>query len=401
MIIGTLDTKGEEVRYLKDQIEKRGCMTLVVDSGMRGSPVGVKPDISREVIAKAAGSSIEKIEKEDRGPAEEVMMRGVANVVKELHVAGKLHGVIAVGGSDGSILAAAGMRALPIGVPKLLVTPFMMMAESLADTKDIMIIHSVTDILGINAISRKIFDNAASAIVGMVEVDVETKISGRRLIAATMFGNTTPAVMRAKSLLEEEGYEVVVFAPNVGAKAMEELIEQGVFTGVLDITTHDITDMLLGGLLPAGPNRLEAAGKKGIPQIVVPGCVDFIDKGPLNTLPPEHKERNFYYFNPLFTLVRTSREEMAKIGKVFAEKLNKAIGPTALVFPLRGLSMYNLDGGALYDPEADKAFLEASRRHLKPHVKLVESDAHINDPVFADTCVSILIDMLKKNRSAC
>jgi len=396
VIVGTLDTKGDEVKYIKDQIEKMGCTTLIVDSGMRGSPVGVKPDISREAVAKAAGSCIEKIEREDRGPAEEVMMRGVADVVKELYANGKLHGVIAVGGTDGSILAAAGMRALPIGVPKLLVTPIMTMAEPLADTKDITMMHSVTDILGINTISRKIFDNAAGAIVGMVEAAVETKILRKNLIAATMFGSTTPAVVRAKSLLEEKGYEVVVFTPNIGAKAMEELIEQGVFAGVLDITTHDITDALLGGLLPAGPDRLEAAGRKGIAQIVVPGCVDFIDKGPLNTLPPEYRERKFYYFNPLFTLVRTSRGEMTRVGKVFADKLSKAVGPTALVFPLRGLSMYNLDGGALYDPEADNAFLEALRKHLKPHVKLVEVDAHINDPVFAETCVSILIDMLKK-----
>lgn len=398
-IVATMDTKGEEVKYLKEKIQDMGKVVLIIDSGTRGSPIGAKADISREMVAEAAGSSIEKIEKLSRGPAVELMQKGMAKVVKDLYASGKFHAIMSIGGADGSLLASAGMRALPLGVPKFIVTPILQGREIIGPyvgTSDIIMMHSVIDILGINEISKKIFDITVGAIVGLADVAVNLKIVGTNLIAATMYGNTTPAVMTAKKLLEEKGYEVIVFHPNgTGGRAMEEFIDKGVFVAVLDMTTHEITDEIFGGLHAAGPHRLEAAGKKGIPQLVVPGCVDFILEGPLDSLPTKYKKRNYYYFNPAETLVRTSKEEMRRVGKVMAEKLNQATGPTMLMIPSGGFSMYCHKGEPMHNPEADKALIQTVKKHLKPEIRIVEVESHINDPVFAETAVSALIEMMQ------
>jgi len=401
-ILATMDTKGAEAKYLKEQIEKRGKKTLIIDDSMRGAPLAVKPDVTQETVAKEAGSSFQIVKGLGRGPAEEIMMKGVAKVFKDLYAAGKFDGVISIGGMDGALLASSGMKELPIGVPKLIVTPMAQGEEKFGryiGTKDIMMMHSIVDILGVNEISKKIFDVAVGAIVGMVDTNVSTKIGDRRkLIAATMFGNTTPAVMRAKALLEKEGYEVVVFHPNgTGGRAMEELIEQGIFTAVLDLTPHEVTGELFGDFMRAGPDRLEAAGKKGIPQLVAPGCVDFLVQGPADSLPAEYKKRKIYYFNPAVTMVRLTKEEMATTAKVFADKLNKAVGPTAVAIPLGGFNMYCHEGEPLYDPEADMAFITTLKKQLKPEIKVTEVDAHINDPIFAETVAPILIEMIKKS----
>ncbi|MFQ5711669.1 MAG: Tm-1-like ATP-binding domain-containing protein [Candidatus Geothermarchaeales archaeon] len=400
-IIATLDTKGEEVRYLKEQIEERGKDVIIVDSGIRGAPKAVKPDIPRETVAQEAGSSIEVLQKLDRGPAVDVMMKGVANIAKKLYIAGKMDGVISIGGLDGALLATAGMKVLPIGIPKLMVTPIAQgkhTFDPFVGTKDVMMMHTVVDVVGINELTKKIFDNAVAAIVGMVDADVGAEIRGKNLIAIPMYGNTTPVVMRSKSLLEERGYEIILFHPNgTGGRAMEELIEQGIFTAVLDMTTHEITDDLFGGDHTAGPHRLEAAGKKGVPQVVVPGCIDFIIRIlPVSEVERIYEGRKLYYFNPTVTLVRTNKEEMEVIGRTMADKLNKAVGPVVVVVPLRGMSMYNVKGGALYDPEADEAFLTSLKNNIDPRIEVVEVDAHINDPIFADICVSNLLDMLEK-----
>lgn len=308
--------------------------------------------------------------------------------------------VISIGGMDGALLAAAGMQELPIGVPKLIVTPIAQGTEPFGNyvgTKDIMMMHSIVDILGINEISRKVFDVAVGAIVGMVDANVSPKmVRDKKLIATTMFGNTTPAVERAKSLLEEKGYEVVVFHPNgTGGRAMEELIEQGAFTAVLDMTPHEITGELFGGFYRAGPDRLEAAGKKGIPQLVVPGCIDFLIQGPLDSLSAKYKKRKVYYFNSAVTMVRITGKEMATTARVMASKLNKAVGPTAVAIPLGGFNMYCHKGEALYDPDADMVFIKTLKEYLKPQIKVTEVDAHINDPVFAEAVVPILIEMIQ------
>ena len=399
-IVATLDTKGEEAKYFKEQIERKGKNTLVIDDGMLDAPLAIKPDITHDTVAEAAGSSFQIVKGLGRGPAEEIMMKGMAKILKDVYAAGRFDGVISIGGMDGALLAAAGMRELPVGVPKLIVTPMAQGEEtfgSYVGTRDIMMMHSVVDILGINEISKKVFDVAIGAIVGMVDANVSSEAPrGKNLIATTMFGNTTPAVMRAKSLLEKKEYEVVVFHPNgTGGRAMEELIEQGVFTAVLDMTPHEVTGEIFGDFMRAGPRRLEAAGRKGIPQLVVPGCIDFLVQGPFDSLPAKYKKRKVYYFNPTVTMVRTTKEEMVTTAKVIANKLNKAIGPTAVAIPLGGFNMYCHKGEPLYDPEADMVFIRTLKEHLKPRIKVTEVDAHINDPVFAETVVPILLEMIE------
>ena len=398
-IVATMDTKGYEAKYLKEQIERKGKNTLVIDDGMLDAPLAIKPDTTQEAVAEAAGSSFEIVRGLGRGAAEEIMMKGMAKILKDLYEAGKFDGVIAIGGSDGALLAISGMKELPIGVPKIVVTPATRSTQPFVGGKDIMLMQSVVDILGINAISKKIFDVAIGAIVGMVEANVSSKMAwSKNLIAATAYGNTNPVVMRAKSLLEEKGYEIVVFHPNgVGGRSMEELIEQGVFTAVLDVTTHEVTSDLFGDLFKGIPDRLEAAGRKGIPQVVVPGCIDFLSLGPFDSLQAKYKKRKVYYFNPAYTMVRLTKGEMATVGEVMANKLNKAIGPTVVAIPLGGFSMYCHKGEALYDPEADMAFIKTLKKHLEPQIKVIEVDAHINDPVFAETVVPILTGMIEEH----
>ncbi len=404
-MMATLDTKGEEVKYLKEQFEKRGKDVLIIDTGLRGSPTSVQPDVTREKLAEASGSSMDVVQREGRRRAIEIMVPGIVKVVRELYARGRFQGIMSIGGMDGALLASAGMRALPLGVPKLIVTP---VAEGstrfgpYVGTSDMIMMHSVIDILGINEISKKIFDNAVGAMVGMVDMEGSLTIGrGKNVIAATMYGNTTPAVMMAKKLLEERGYQVVVFHPNgTGGRAMEELVEQGFFTAVLDMTTHEIVDELFDGVHAAGPHRLETAGKKGIPQVVVPGCINFILLGPLESLSSEYKKRKLYPFNPAVTMVRTTHEEMITIGKVMAEKVNKTLGPAIVIIPLRGFSMYCREGESLYDPEGDRIFIDTLKEHLRPQIPVMEVDANINEPVFAQTTVSALMRILEQSSKA-
>lgn len=401
---GHFGYKGPEVKYLKEQIEKKGKRVLTIDMGTRGTPFAVQADISREMLAKESGSTMAEVEKKGRGEAIEIMVKRIEKVLQDLYAHGKFQGVLAIGGMDGALLASAGMRALALGVPKFIVTPIAEGNEKFGTyigTSDIIMMHSVVDILGINEISRKVFDNAVGAIVGMVDMEVSTKLQGKNVVATTMYGNTTPAVMRAKKLLEEKGYEVVFFHPNgTGGRAMEELVEQGLFTAVLDMTTHEVTDELFGGVHAGGPDRLEAAGRKGIPQVVVPGCVNFILMGPLANLSEETKKRKLYYFNPNVTMVLTTPDERKKIGEVMAEKINKAKGKTVVVIPKGGFSMYCKPGEAIHDPEGDRILIDSLKRNLGPHIPVVEVDAHINDPVFADTTVSALVKLVEASAAA-
>lgn len=399
-LMATLDTKGEEVKYLKEQIEKKGKKVLIIDMGTRGTPFGPSADVTREKLAEASGFSMAVIEKKGRGEAIEIMVKGIEKMIRELYAQGRFQGIMAIGGMDAALLSSAGMRALPLGVPKMIVTPIAGSNEKFSTyvgTRDLIMMHSVVDILGINEISKKIFDNAVGAIVGMVDMKVTPKLQGKNVIAATMYGNTTPAVTMAKKLLEEKGYEVVVFHPNgTGGRAMEELAEQGFVTAILDMTTHEIVDELFHGVHPGGPHRLEVAGKKGIPQVVVPGCVDFILLGPLSTLAEEYKKRQLYFFNPAVTMVRTTNQEMAIIGKTMAEKLNKAVGPTQVLIPLGGFSMYCHPGEPLHNPEGDRTFIESLKKQLKSSIPVLEIEAHINDPIFAQTAASVLIKLIER-----
>lgn len=399
-VIATLDTKGPEALYLSRRIRAGGGRPLVIDMGMSGTPYGAKPGISREAVARAAGTSARAVRKLGRGAAVEVMQRGLAKILTGLHARGELAGALAVGGSDGAFLAASAMHALPFGVPKMLISPATQGQTPFGPyvgSSDIVIRHSVVDILGINQLSRVIFDQCAAAVLAMANAPVDLELRPGKVIAATMYGNTTPAVMLAKKLLERRGYEVIVFHPNgTGGQAMESLIARGLFEGVFDFTTHEITDHLFGGFHSAGPGRLEAAGRLGLPQLVVPGCVDFLIREVQRNLPARYRRRKSYHFNPVISLVRTARAEMRAVARTMAEKLNAARGPVTLLIPRKGFSMYAGPGGSMRDAHGDADFIRTIKSNLSGRITVVEQDAHINDPRFVRLAVSLMLEMLAR-----
>lgn len=414
LLIGTLDTKGPEIAYVRDRVRDLGADPLVLDSGILGEPVDIAPDITRAQVAKAAGSDIDTLRNVGtRGAAVEKMKEGVKQITLDLFAQGKIEGVLCLGGAEGAVLGATAMKALPIGVPKVIVTPLASGKRQFGPfvgTRDIMVVHSVIDIAGLNPISCAVFDNAAAAIVGMAKADrgrrtvdggplaalpqeakrspVVGQPSSVKYVALTMLGNTTKAVMRIKDRIAPAGYESIIFHSNgVGGPAMEELAEQGMFTGVIDYTTDELSDQLVGGFHQGGERRLERVGAAGLPQVVVPGCIDFTVHGPRDEVPDRFKSRPAYYHNPEFTLVRLLPEDMVQIGHIMARKLNAAKGPLIVVVPTKGLSIPNVPGGAFWDPEADAGFLEALTSDLRKDIPLKTVPAHVNDLAFAD-CVA-------------
>jgi uncharacterized protein (UPF0261 family) len=394
-IIGTLDTKGQEFAYLKERIEAAGAKTFVIDAGVVGEPF-FTPDVPAAEVAKAGGATREALLAErDRGHAVAVMAQGAAVVAARLFAEGKFQGLISLGGSAGTTIGTSAMRALPVGVPKLMVSTVASGdTRPYVDTKDIAMMYSVVDIAGINSLSRRILANAAGAIAGMVRAEAPTG-EDRPLIGATMFGVTTPCVTRAREALEAAGYEVLVFhATGTGGRAMEDLVRGGFLKGVLDVTTTELADELVGGVLTAGPDRLEAAGAHAVPQVVVPGALDMVNFGPPETVPERFQDRRFYQHNPTITLMRTTPAENAELGRQIARKLNAAKGKVTVLLPLQGVSAIDRDGQPFGDPEADKAFNDALRADLAPHIRLHALDMHINDPAFADACARALLEML-------
>jgi len=399
LIIATLDTKGPETSYLKDLIETKGHQVLVMDTGILDPPL-FKPDLSRDEVVRAAGTQIEElIRMKDKGRAIQAMAEGSKKIVQQLYREGGISGIIGLGGAQGTEIGTSAMRGLPIGFPKLMVST---VASGYAQfgtyvgTKDLLMMHSVVDILGLNVFSRTILSNAAGAMMGMVARETKIDKPEKNQIGMTIYGTTTPGCMVAKAYLEMKGFEVVAFHPNgTGGRAMEEMVEEGILNGVLDMTTHELTDELVGGLHRAGPNRLEAAGRKGIPQVVVPGSIDFIVTGPATSLQPEYRNRKYIAHNPSITLVRTSPEEMKTIGKIMASKLNGAKGPTIVMIPLRGFSYPNRKGEALYDEGGNQAFIKTLKENLRG-IKVVEIDAHINDPQFANAAAQTMEELLLK-----
>jgi len=398
VIVGALDTKGQEFKFVKDLIEKEGLDTLVVDFGVLGEP-GFKPDISREEVAKKGGHEISEFA--DGGQKDEAMKTmafGLKEIVSQLFEDGKLDGIISMGGSGGTSLATTAMRALPVGVPKVMIStmgggdvaPF-------AGTKDITFMPSIVDVSGINSISSVIYANGAGAIAGMVKVEKPESGEEKPLITASMFGNTTTAVDHARGILESEGYEVLVFhATGTGGKTMEGLIKDGYITASLDITTTELADEVSGGILSAGPDRLKAAAHKGIPAIIVPGCVDMANFGGIETVPEKYKDRNLYQWNPNVTLLRTNVEENKKMGEMIAQAANESVGPVVILIPLKGVSMLDSEGGRFWDPEADAACFDAIKANVKPEIKVIESDHNINDPEFSGLCANTLLELLNK-----
>jgi len=372
-----------------------------VDVGTRGTP-RFKPEISREEVAKAAGLEMKDVvDRSDENKEIQTMMRGAAVIARRLFDAGKLDGIMALGGSRGTAIGTSAMRALPFGIPKVMVSSIASSdMRPYVATKDIMVVHSVTDILGLNRMTRPVLANAAAAIMGAVERGGLTEVPSKGLIAMSSMGGVNRLVFGVQKALEAGGYEIVAFhAVGTGGRAMEEIIAQGVVNAVLDLVTHEVTDHVLGGYYDAGENRMETAGAKGVPQVVVPGCIDFIAFSPPDRIPGHMKGRKVFMHTPEVAIIRCNRTEMELVGRAMASKLNKATGPTAVLIPMKGFSPGNREGRALYDPEADRAFVEALKRDIKPPVSMLEVNAHINDEVFAQRAVE-LIEQLIRARSS-
>lgn len=404
LLLGTLDTKGQEYAYLRDRVREAGCGVLVVDAGVLGEPL-CAPDITREEVAKAAGTDLATlVAANDRGAAIAAMAKGATKLVTQLHAEGAIHGIMGMGGSGGTSLVTEVMRALPIGFPKLIVS-----TVASGDTRayvgavDIAMMYSVVDIAGINSVSSRILSNAAGAIAGMAQAYAKPmpEAEHKLLIGATMFGVTTPGVVAARQWLEERGYEVLVFhATGTGGQSLEALVDGGFLAGVLDITTTELADELVGGVFPATPERLTRAGERGIPQVVSLGALDMVNFGPKETVPEQFRDRNLYVHNPNVTLMRTTPEECAELGKRLAEKLNAAKGPVALFIPRRGVSAIAVEGGVFHDPAADATLIESLLANLADNVEVHDLDLTVNDEAFAHAMAEKLHDYIESRQPA-
>lgn len=397
VMVGALDTKGQEFAFVKELIEKEGLQTLVVDFGVMGEP-GFKPDVSRKEVVKAGGGDLARLsDGQHKDEAMKIMAAGLAVVVRKLYEEGRLDGVMSMGGSGNTSIATTAMRTLPVGVPKLMVSTLGGGdVSAYAGTKDITFMPSIVDVAGINSISRAIYTNAAGAIAGMVKLEKPAAGEEKPLITASMFGNTTKAVDHARGILEQKGYEVLVFhATGTGGKTMEGLIADGYIKASLDITTTELADHVCGGVLSAGPERCLAASRAGIPAVLVPGCVDMANFGGVETMPEKFRSRNLYQWNPNVTLLRTNVEENVKMGEMLAAAANAATAPVAILIPLKGVSMLDSPGGQFWDPEANRACFETIKKNVKPGIPVIELDYNINDPEFSGKVAETLLDMLK------
>lgn len=397
-VVGTFDTKGKEFQFVQSILQGLGVNTLMIHSGVF-EPMFV-PDISNQDIAQAVHEDMNDIAKQkDRARATEVLARGLEVLIPKLYKEGKFDGVLSFGGSGGTSIVTPGMRALPIGVPKMMVSTVASgNVSQYVGTSDIMMYPSIVDVAGLNTISIKIFTNAALAMAGMVKHEIpEQEVEKKPLIAATMFGVTTPCVDQARAYLEAQGYEVIVFhATGAGGKTMEKLIESHYFDGVLDLTTTEWCDELVGGVLNAGPHRLEAAGRAGVPQVVSVGALDMVNFGPYDTVPAKFQGRNLYKHNPTITLMRTTAEENGQLGNIIAEKLNNASSKTALMLPLKGVSALDAEGQPFYGAEEDQMLFDTLRQHIDAtKVELIEADAHINDEAFALQAAKKLVELMQ------
>lgn len=396
-IVGTFDSKGKEFLFVKDILQGLGLNTLTIHSGVF-DPMFV-PDVSNEEVAQEVQADIHEIAaQKNRALATEVLAKGMEKLIPRLYREGKFDGILSFGGSGGTSIVTPGMRALPIGVPKIMVSTVASgNVSQYVGTSDIMMYPSIVDVSGLNSISTRIFTNAALAIAGMVKEETAIDVEKKPLVAATMFGVTTPCVNQAREYLEQQGYEVIVFhATGAGGKTMERLIESNYFEGVLDLTTTEWCDELVGGVLNAGPHRLEAAARAQVPQVVSTGALDMVNFGPFDTVPERFQNRNFYKHNPSVTLMRTTVEENILLGKILAEKLNQATAPTVLMLPLKGVSALDVEGQPFYGPAEDEALFNTIRTHInKDAVELIELDSDINDAKFAVAAAQKLIELMK------
>jgi uncharacterized protein (UPF0261 family) len=403
LLIGTMDTKGAELVFCRDLIRRKGYGVLLMDAGILKDP-HVPADIRRGEVARAAGvADLESlVASRDKGKCIETMIRGVAAKTQELLRQNAFHGILGIGGGQGTDICASAMRSVPRGLPKLLVSTIASGKATFGayvGTKDITMMHSIVDLQGLNFLIRRILTNAVGAICGMVGSldDLDARPQGIP-VALSMLGTTTPGALRIKATLERQGYEVVTFHQNgTGGIAMEEMIREGAFKGVLDLNLHEIGDRFVGGL-HSDPQRerLEAAGETGIPQVIAPGSINYAVWGPFSSLPKELTARKYIIHNPNLTLVRLSTEELRRVAQITAEKINRAKGPTHVFIPLRGFSYPDREGHPHWDPEGNQAFLDALQTHLSPSVPLTEIDAHINDPEFIDPVADAFVSMMKQ-----
>jgi uncharacterized protein (UPF0261 family) len=399
-LLGAFDTKATEYAFLRSQILSSGHDVLTVNTGVMGTTAIFPVDVEAEKVAEAGGGCLAQLrEEKDRGSAMKIMCAGAPAIVKKLYDDGKFDGIIGMGGTGGTAVVTAAMRALPVGLPKVcLSTTASGDVAVYVGTKDITMIPSIVDVAGINRISRIIFSRAAGAICGMVEVHMPEIKEDKPVIAASMFGNTNECVNACMENLTAKGYEVLVFhATGTGGKTMESLVREGLVDGVLDITTTEWADTICGGVFDAGPERLDAPGEVGIPHLIVPGCVDMANFGGMDTVPVKYKKakRTFYQWSPSVTLMRTNKNENRKMGKAFAEKANAAKGPVAFLIPLKGVSILDSDGGQFCDREADKAMFDAIKANVKEGIPIVELGNNINDPEFSAKAVEMLLSMIE------
>lgn len=396
-VIGALDTKGEDFSFVKSEIEKRGHSVVMVDTSVMGEPA-FQPDISANKIAEAAGTSLQELRsKEDRGHAMEMIAKGIVPVITELYKNGTIGAVFSMGGSGGTGAGTAAMRALPLGVPKVMVSTVASGdTKAYVGTRDVIMFPSIVDVSGVNSFSAKIYANAVGAVVGMIETPAP-EIEAKPLLAASMFGNTTPIVTRCREIMEDNGYEVLVFhAVGAGGMTLESLIAEGHIDGVLDISPTELADELAGGELSAGPARLEAASNKGIPQVIVPGCIDMVNFWARETVPEKYKDRRFFQWAPNVTLMRTNPEENAELGRQLAEKTNKSIAPVAFFLPLRGVSMLDAPDKEFWWPEANQALFESIKKNVSGKTEVFEMDNNINDQDFSDAVAAKMLEFLGK-----
>jgi uncharacterized protein (UPF0261 family) len=403
-VIGAFDTKGEDHAFLRQEILKLGCQVLTINIGVLGTTTLFPVDFEAKDVLKADGMDLGGIRAQgDKGRAMKAFDQAAPRLVRELYKQGKFAGIIGMGGSGGSSIIASAMRAIPIGIPKVLVSTVASGDVSFyVRGKDITIIPSIVDVAGLNRISRLIYARAAGAICGMVQNEPPQSREDRPIITASMFGNTTDCVNACGKALNDKGFEVLVFhATGAGGRAMETLVADGLVEGVLDITTTEWADELCQGVFSAGPERLDAPGQRGIPHLIVPGCVDMANFGAPSTVPEKFRQakRLLYEWNPSVTLMRTNVDENRQMGEIFAKKANAATGPVAFLIPLRGVSMLDGDGQPFCDREADRAMFDAIKTNLKPGIPIVELDLNINDPAFAAKAVEMMLDLMKQRKN--
>ena len=397
LVLGCFDTKGEVFNFLRESILQRGESVIMLNTGVMGITSDFHVDFEADVVSLEGGVNIADLRRQrDRGHAMEVMGNGAASIVNKLVEAGKIKGAIGMGGGGGTYIALAAMQQIPFGIPKICLST--LAAKDLSrqvGNKDITLMPSVVDVAGLNNVIRKLVQQAAAAICAMADVDSQSIQNRKGSIAISMFGNTTPCVDRCTKLLEEQGYEVLAFhATGVGGITMEALIREGLFDAVLDITTTELADELCGGICSAGAERLSAATEMGIPQLLVPGCLDMVNFAHPDTIPEQYNGREFYSWAPDVTLMRTDKAENEQLGKRLTYNINRSAAPAGIVLPLNGISQIDSTGDVFFRPETDQVLFQSIRHHAGDNVKVIEADLHINDTAFADLLVDTLLEMI-------